>query len=120
LVLRAIRPVGKSLLAGRQLAVVVAVVAVVVVQVATRPVVDVRAMRDGGVAAAGPVLVPLGVDAAFVPWLALLRMAGGDVDNVVVDVVAMLVVHVAVVQVVLVAVVHDLIVAAAVGVVMVV
>lgn len=96
---------------------VVAVVAMHVVQVATHPVVDVRAVRDGGVAAAGSVLVPLRVDAAFVARLALLGVGVPDGDDVVVDVVAVHVVQVAVVQVVLVAVVHHFVVAAAVRVV---
>src|SRR5687768_172669 len=99
---------------------VVAVVAMVVVQVAPRPVVDVRSVGHGRVPAAGAVLVPLGMDAAFVAGLALLRVARRHVDDVVVDVVAVLVVHVAVVQVVLVPVVHDLVMAAAVRMVMVV
>lgn len=96
---------------------VVAVVAVVVVQVPVRPVVDVRAVRDGRVAAAGAMLVPLGVDAALVPGLAGIWMGVADRDDVVVDVVAMLVMQVAVVQVVLVPVVQDLVVATAVRVV---
>ncbi len=99
---------------------VVAVVPVVVMEVAARPVVDVAAVWDGGVAAAGAVLVALRVDPAFVAGLAFVGVARRDEHGVVVDVVAVLVVHVALMQVVLVAVVHDFVVAAAVGVVVVV
>jgi hypothetical protein len=94
--------------------VVVAVALVAMVQVAAGPVVDVAAVRDRGMAAAGPVLVGLGMDAAFVLGRADLGMAVRGEQDVVVAVVAVLVVQVAVVQVVLVAVVQDLVVAAAV------
>lgn len=93
---------------------VIAVTVVGVVQVATRPVVDMRAMRHGGVAAARAVRVRLGMDAAFVVRRAGLRVTVRDQKDVVVHVVAVLVVQVAVVQVVLVPVVQDLVMAAAV------
>lgn len=91
--------------------------AVVVVQVAARPIVDVLAMRDSRMAAACAVLVRLGVDAALVFRRADFGMAVRHEEQMVVDVVAVLVVQVAVVQVVLVPVVQDLVVAAAVRVV---
>jgi hypothetical protein len=97
--------------------VVVAVVAMQVVDVAAHPVVHVRAVRHGGVAASRAMLVPLRVDAALVAGLALFGVARPDGKDVVVDVVAVLVVHVAIVQVVLVAVMQHFVVAAPVRVV---
>ncbi len=80
--------------------VVVAVVAVRMVQVAVDEVIDVVAIRDGFVAAAGAVNVLLVVAAAGMLGRARGRVAGVDREGVVVDMVAVHVVQVAVVQVV--------------------
>ena len=97
---------------------VVAVPVVAVMEVPARPVVGMAAVRDGGVAATGAMDVRLGMHSAFVAGGAGLGVAVRDQQGMVVDVVAVLVVEVAVVQVVLVPVVQDLVVAAAVGVMM--
>ena len=88
-------------------AVVVAVVAVRVVQVAIDEVIDVVAMWHRFVAAAGAVDVSGFVAAAVVVGRAGVRVGGADGDAVFIDVVAMRVVQVAVVQVIDVAVVLD-------------
>ena len=86
---------------------VVAVVAVRVVQVAIDEVVDVVAMRHRFVAAAGAVHVSRFVAAAVVFRRAGVRVGGTDGDDVFVNVVAMRVMQVAVVQVINVAFVLD-------------
>ena len=86
---------------------VVAVVAVRVVQVAIDEVVNVVAMRHRFMTAAGAVNVPGFVAAAVVVGRAGVRVGGADGDAVFIDVVAVRVVQVAVVQVVNVAVVLD-------------
>ena len=89
------------------LAVVVAVVAVGVVQVAIDQVIDVVAVRHRFVAAAGAVAVALGVLAAVVAGRAGRGVGAPDRQGVLLDRAAVLVVQVAVVQVVGVAVVLD-------------
>ena len=79
---------------------VVAMVAVRVVQVAVDQVVDVVTVRDGFVAATGAMDVAGLVAAAFVLGRAAVGVGGRDGDHVLVDVVAMRMVQVAVVQVV--------------------
>lgn len=93
---------------------VVAMAVVGVVQVAACPIVDMAAVGDHSMSAARAMLVRHGMDTAFMPRRAFLRVAVRDEEDVVVHVVAVLVVEMAVVQVVLVAVVQDLVVAAAV------
>lgn len=100
-----------------ELAVIVAMVAVVMMQVPAGPVVGVGAVRNGGVSAARAMLVAFGMNAAFVPGFAFLRVGVADSDDVVVDVIAVLMVQMPVVQVVLVTVVHNFVVATAMGVV---
>ena len=79
---------------------VVAMVAVRVVQVAVDQVVDVVTVRDGFVAATGAMDVAGLVAAAFVLGRAAVGVGGRDRDHVLVDVVAMRMVQVAVVQVI--------------------
>ena len=86
---------------------VVAVVAVRVVQVAIDEVVNVVAMRHGFVAATGTVYMSRFVAAAVVVRRAGIRVGGADGDAVFIDVVAVRMVQVAVVQIVNVAVVLD-------------
>ena len=86
---------------------VVAMVAVRVVQVAVDQVVDVVTVRDGFVAATGAMDVAGLVAAAFVLGRAAVRVGGRDGDHVLVDVVAMRMVQVAVVQVIDMAVMAD-------------
>ena len=86
---------------------VVAVVAVRVVQVAITEVVSVVAMRYGFVSAAGAVYMSRFVAVAVMIWGADVRVGGADGDAVFIDVVAVRVVQVAVVQVINVAFVFD-------------
>ena len=86
---------------------VVAVVAVRVVQVAIDEVIDVVAMRHRFVAAAGAMHVAGFVAVAVVVRGADVRVGGADGDAVFIDVVAVRVVQVAVVQVINVAFVFD-------------
>ena len=86
---------------------VVAVVAVWVVQVAIDEIVDVVAMRYCFVTAAGAVHVSRFVATAVVVGRASVRVGGADCDDVLINVVTMLVVQVAVVQVINVAFVLD-------------
>ena len=86
---------------------VVAVVAVRVVQMTINEVVRVVAMRYGFVSAAGAVYMSRFVAVAVMIWGADVRVGGADGDAVFIDVVAVRVVQVAVVQVVNVAVVLD-------------
>ena len=86
---------------------VVAVVAVRVVQVAINEVVNVVAMRYGFVSAAGAVYMSRFVAVAVMIWGADVRVGGADGDAVLIDVVAVRMVQVAVVQIVNVAVVLD-------------
>ena len=88
-------------------AVVVAVVAVRVVQVPIDEVIDVVAMWHRFVTAAGAMDVSCFVAAAVVVGRAGVRVGGADSDAVFIDVAAVRVVQVAVVQVVNVAVVLD-------------
>ena len=76
---------------------VVAVVAVRVVQVANNEVVGVVAMRYGFVSAAGAVYMSRFVAVAVMIWGADVRVGGADGDAVFIDVVAVRVVQVAVV-----------------------
>jgi len=85
--------------------VVVAVVAVRMVEVPVDQIVDVIAMRDGLVAATGAMVVRGVVTGALVRGSACSRIGGRDLDHVLVDVIAVHVVQVTVVQVVDVAVV---------------
>jgi hypothetical protein len=87
--------------------VIVAVVAVRVVQVAAHDVVGVIPVRNRLVTAPRPVDVPGGVPAAVVRRCTTGRVGGGDIQVVLVHMVAVRVVQVAVVQVVGVAVVLD-------------
>jgi hypothetical protein len=97
-----------ALLRRRQRAVVVAVVAVRVVEVAVDEIVDMVAMRDAFVAAAGPVLVAGIVARAFVAGRAGGGIGLGDVNAVLVDMVAVRMMQMAVVQIVdVVAVLHS-------------
>ena len=86
---------------------VVAVVAVRVVQVAINEAVGVVAMRYGFVSAAGAVYMSRFVAVAVMIWGADVRVGGADGDAVFIDVVAVRVVQVAVVQVINVAFVFD-------------
>ena len=86
---------------------VVAVVAVRVVQVAIDEVIDVVAMRYGFVSAAGAVYMSRFVAVAVMIWGADVRVGGADGDAVFIDVVVVRVVQVAVVQVINVAFVFD-------------
>ena len=79
---------------------VVAVVAVRVVQVVVHQVVHVVAVRHRFVAAARPMSVPLLVPAASVVGRAIRRVRGADRQGVFLNLAAALVVQVAVVQVV--------------------
>lgn len=88
-------------------AMVVAMVAVRVVQVAVDQVVDVVTVRDGFVAATGAMDVAGLVTAAFVLGRAAVGVGGRDGDHVLVDVVAMRMVQVAVVQVIDMAIMAD-------------
>ena len=88
-------------------AVVVAVVAVRVVQVAIDEVIDVVAVRDRGVAAIRPVDVPSFVACAGVARGAVGGVSGGHREGVFLDGAVFLVVHVPVVQVIDVPLVDD-------------
>jgi len=83
------------------------VVAVRMVQVPVHEVIDVVAVRDGLVAAAGAVLVIGVVPAAFVFRRALVGILAADVNHVLVDVVLVRMVQVPVMQVIDVAVMND-------------
>jgi hypothetical protein len=80
--------------------VIVAVVAVRVVQMAVDQIVDVVAVRHRLVAATRPVLVPRLVAGAAVIGRAAVGIAGRHLDDVLVDVIAVGMVQVAVVQIV--------------------
>lgn len=86
---------------------VVAVVAVRVVQMTINEVVGVVAMRYGFVSAAGAVYMSRFVAVAVMIWGADVRVGGADGDAVFIDVVAVRVVQVAIVQVIDVAFVFD-------------
>ncbi|HEY3822281.1 MAG TPA: hypothetical protein VGL81_34185 [Polyangiaceae bacterium] len=90
-----------------ELAVVVAVRPVRVVQMATDEVIDVVAVGNGLVAAARSVLVVRGVLRADMPSRAIRLVGGADGEGVLVDVITVHVVKVTVVQKVLVAVVAN-------------
>lgn len=94
-------------------AVVIAVVAVWMVQMAVHQIVNVIAMRDGGVAAIGAVLVALVVAAASVVGSASGGIGGVYIQAMLFHVVALLMVQMAVVQIIHVALVLDSGVAAA-------
>jgi len=87
--------------------VVVAVVAVRVVQMTINEVVRVVAMRYGFVSAAGAVYMSRFVAVAVMIWGADVRVGGADGDGVFIDVVAVRMVQVSVVQVINVAFVLD-------------
>jgi hypothetical protein len=87
--------------------VIVAVVAVRMVQVATHEVIDVVAVRHRFMAAVGPVTMCLLVSGAVMAGGAAGRIGTGDRQPVFLDVAAVLVVQMAVVQVIGVAVVVD-------------
>ena len=86
---------------------VVAVVAVRVVQMTINEVVRVVAMRYGFVSAAGAVYMSRFVAVAVMIWGADVRVGGADGDAVFIDVVAVRMVQVSVVQVINVAFVLD-------------
>jgi hypothetical protein len=106
---------GKTNLSGHDLerAVIVAMTAMRMMQVAIDQVVDMVAMRHGGVAAAGTVLVALLMTAAVVVRRAGIRIGSAHLDHVLVDMVFVRVMQVAVVKIVHVIAVPDSCVAAA-------
>lgn len=85
---------------SRERAVIVAVVAVRVMEMPLDQIVDVVAMRNRLMAALGAVLVLAGVPATAMLWGAGARIAGAHGDDVLVDVIAMHMVQMPVVQVV--------------------
>ena len=74
---------------SRERAVIVAVVAVRVMEMPLDQIVDVVAMRNRLMAALGAVLVLAGVPATAMLWGAGARIAGAHGDDVLVDVIAM-------------------------------
>jgi len=86
---------------------VVAVIAVRMVQMPGDEVVDVIAVRHGLVPATGPVYVCVLMAAAVMPGRALVRILRADRDPVLVDMAAMRMVQVAIVQVIDMALVQD-------------
>lgn len=86
---------------------VVAVVSVGVVEMVVDQVIDVVAVRDGGVAAVGPVGVPRLVGGASVIRGAVIGVARANRERVLIDVVSVGMVEMTVVQVVDVVVVPD-------------
>lgn len=92
---------------------VIAVVSVRVVEVAVDQVVDVVAVRNGRMAAVGPMHMAFFVPAAVMGGSAAIGVGGIDVENVLIDVTGVRMVQVAVVQIIHMSVVLDSQVAAA-------
>jgi hypothetical protein len=91
---------GRARSGGGQAAVVVAVIAVRVMQVIADAIVDVIAMRNRLVTAAGAVDMTRFVAAAAVVCGAPVGVVAGHLDHVLVDMIAMRVVQVTIVQIV--------------------
>ena len=86
---------------------IVAMIAVRVMQVAVDQIVDMVTVRDGFMAAAGPVLVTLRMAAASMLRRARVGILGADIEDVFVEVVAVRVMQVTVVEIIhVVAVLH--------------
>lgn len=92
---------------------VVAVVAVRMVEVAIDQVVDVVAVRNGRMAAVGPMHMAFLVPAAVMGGSAAIGVGGIDLENVLIDVTGVRMVQVAIVQIIHMSVVLDSQVAAA-------
>ena len=99
--------VAAATLSSLHLAMVIAVTVVRIMEVTIDQIIDMVAMRHCFMSAAGPMHMLCGMDGAFVPRRAILRIGRGYVDYMLIDVAFMLVMQMAVVQIVDVAIVHD-------------
>jgi len=101
------RALRRILLGQFDRAVIVAVVAMRVMQVAVHEIINVVAMGNGFMPAAGAMLVVGVVTAALMFGRALLRILAADVNDVLVHMVLVRMMEVAIVEIIDMAVVHD-------------